>query len=264
MNTRLIPASLGLVAIACGALIVAAPAASKTTTQGHRHRPSPVISATPTPAPIAGVPHAVPWNTWIVTNNAPFYGNAWEARQATVVGPALTITLNNAGCPSACDGLPLASGQLNTAATYGYGLYQVSMQSANATSGTNTAFFTYASNQDEIDVELLSDHNTQLSTNFYHKGIEGVTKIVNLAFDTSKAMHTYGINWTPTQIQWIVDGAVVATDTSAQYPLPISPTNLYVSLWTEGNIASWFGPLNYTTPLIAYYSNPSFTPYAGT
>ena len=228
-----------------------------------RHRPSPVSSATPTPAPVSGVPVPLPWSTWVVSNNEPFYGNAWEAKQIAISGTNLTITLNNAGCPSACDGLPLASGQLNTAATYGYGLYQVSMQSANATSGTNTAFFTYASNQDEIDIELLSDHNTQISTNFYHKGIEGVVKIVNLAFDTSKAMHTYGINWTPTQIQWLVDGTVVATDTSAQYTLPTTPTNLYVSLWTEGNTASWFGPLVYKTPINAYWSNPSFTPYKG-
>jgi beta-glucanase (GH16 family) len=225
-----------------------------------RHRPSPVAPATPTPAPVAGAPVPLPWPAWIVSNNEPFYGNAWEAKQIATNGLDMTITLDNAGCPASCDGLPLASGQLNTAQTYGYGLYQVSMQAANATSGTNTAFFTYAANQDEIDVELLSDHNTQISTNFYHKGIEGVVKIVNLPFDVSKGMHLYGIRWLPTEIQWTVDGAIVATDTSAQYTLPTMPTNLYMSLWTEGNTPAWFGPLVYTTPITAIFANPSFTP----
>jgi endo-1,3-1,4-beta-glycanase ExoK len=258
-----------LVAAVCSALCFAACSGGNTLV------PSSGISGTELsrsrPRPTASPPSAVSlssWNTWVPVNNEQFYGNAWEARQASINGSQLTITLNNVGCPAACDGLPFASAELHTSAAYGYGLYQIDMQSAPAASGTDTAFFTYADPtgqglEDEIDVELLSENLTQISTNFYHHGKEGVQKIVDLGFDSSLAIHRYGINWTPAAIQWFVDGKLIATDSSAQYALPTTPPQLYVNLWTAGNSGTWFGPFNYVSPINAYYGNPSFTPYNG-
>lgn len=230
--------------------------------------PGPVATATPTPAPTAApAALALPWSAWRASNNQVFFGSAWEARQAAIDASQLTITLDNVGCPESCAGSPLATAQLYTSATYGYGLFQIQIQTANDPSGTNTAFFTYMDPtglglEDEIDAEFLSDEQNQLSTNFYHDGNEGVQKIVNLKFNASSAVHTYGINWTPASIQWLVDGQVVATDAATGFALPVMPPQVYVSLWTAGPVGTWFGPFIYEKPLTATFSNPTFTPYA--
>jgi endo-1,3-1,4-beta-glycanase ExoK len=207
------------------------------------------------------------WNNasrWVRLDNVRFYGNSWRARQALAHGAELTITLDNAGCPRACTALPYASDGLHTKSPYGYGLYEIDMQSA-PVSGLNTAFFTYIDSTgldfgDEIDIEILSRNPRQMRTNFYNQGKEGVSHIVELGFDSSREMHHYGINWTPAFIQWIVDGRVVWTDSASEYALPTRPSKLYVNLWTAGKPGTWFGSFTYPgRPVHAYFANPRFT-----
>jgi endo-1,3-1,4-beta-glycanase ExoK len=225
------------------------------------------LSPTPSQAPSIDLSN---WNNTTLWKRANNYANTgwdndWNAQQAVANGADLTITLDNIGCPTACVNKPYKSDEMVSASTYGYGLYEVDMQTANVP-GLNTAFFTYIDPtgqglNDEIDVEILSKNPSQLSTNFYTKGKDELQHTVNLGFDSSAALHHYGINWTPNAIQWFVDGKVVWSGSATQYSLPTTPTKMELNLWTAGSLSSWLGPFTYTGPVHAYYANAKFTPY---
>ena len=60
--------------------------------------------------------------------------------------------------------------------------------------------------------------------------------------DTFDDWHTYEIDWTPEQVQWIVDGEVKRTllksdtfnETANRYQFPQTPARLQMSLWPAG------------------------------
>ncbi|WP_210485072.1 family 16 glycosylhydrolase [Microvirga antarctica] len=99
-------------------------------------------------------------------------------------------------------------------------------------------FFTFAGppdTHDEIDFEALSNSNTKIQTNIYHREPlgEGHPESFPLS-DSLTSFHTYRIEWLPNAVRWLVDGTVVRTETGR---VPDKAMALHFNIW--GPPASW-------------------------
>jgi len=214
------------------------------------------------------------WNSslWIKSDgwsDGSGFNVGWRADHAVGVNGsqlALTIDTDKGACPKACSGKPYAAGELQSSSTYGYGVYQMDMKASNA-SGTVSAIFTYIDptqngTNDEIDVEIPGARTTTLETTYYRHGGAGVEHTINLSFDASAAFHTYGIQWLPNSISWIVDGNTLYTAAGSPTTLPTVPPYFMLNFWT--GVPSWLGPFKYAGPVQALYQNPKFIPACAT
>jgi beta-glucanase (GH16 family) len=80
--------------------------------------------------------------------------------------------------------------------------------------------------------------------------------------DTFDDWHTYEIDWTPDQIQWIVDGDVKRTllksdtfnETANRYQYPQTPARLQMSLWPAGQASNAEGTIDWAGGVIDWDS----------
>lgn len=76
--------------------------------------------------------------------------------------------------------------------------------------------------------------------------------------DSNANYHDYGINWTPTQIVWSVDGRVVRTllksstlnNATGRYNYPNTPARVQLSIWPAGIAAQPLGTQQWAGGLI--------------
>ncbi|EMR72607.1 putative glycoside hydrolase family 16 protein [Eutypa lata UCREL1] len=123
--------------------------------------------------------------------------------------------------------------------------------------GVVTAFILFSDVKDEIDYEWVGVDLEVAQTNYYFQGIPDYTHSGNITdlSDTFAEYHDYEINWTPDEIQWLVDGEVGRTvkksdtwnKTANQWDYPQTPSRVQISIWpggadtnAEGTI-SWAG-----------------------
>ena len=92
------------------------------------------------------------------------------------------------------------------------------------------------------DVEFVGLYPTRMLTNVYFNpgdngaafsyGYRGSPCWVELGFDASAKFHTYGIDWRPGCISWLVDGSVVHQRASWDpTPIPHLPMRLHANVW---------------------------------
>ena len=95
----------------------------------------------------------------------------------------------------------------------------------------------------EIDVELLGSRPNKMLANVYFNpgdegtalafGYRGTPCEIDLGFDATEDFHTYVIEWTPTEIQWLVDGRIVHARSSWDpTPIPHLAMRLHANLWS--------------------------------
>ena len=80
--------------------------------------------------------------------------------------------------------------------------------------------------------------------------------------DTFDDWHTYEIDWTPEQVQWIVDGEVKRTllksdtfnETANRYQFPQTPARLQMSLWPAGQASNAEGTIDWAGGVIDWNS----------
>lgn len=80
--------------------------------------------------------------------------------------------------------------------------------------------------------------------------------------DTFDDWHTYEIDWTPEQVQWIVDGEVKRTlmksdtfnETANRYQFPQTPARLQMSLWPAGQASNAEGTIDWAGGVIDWDS----------
>ena len=192
------------------------------------------------------------------TNGNPFWAG-WRADHASFTGSNLILTLDDqpcAGDPNQCSGQPYASSEYRTNNFYQYGSVKARLKAAQG-DGIVTSLFTYTgpvdgNPHDEIDMEILGKDTTQIQTNYYANNIGGHETVVNLGFDAAQDFHIYSFEWSPDKIQWLVDGAVVHTETGG--PFPNTAGRIMVNLWPGTGVDSWLKPFRYPgTPFDAYY-----------
>jgi beta-glucanase (GH16 family) len=94
----------------------------------------------------------------------------------------------------------------------------------------------------EIDIEFLGKDTSKMLINiFYNPGPEGTRleygyrgtpTLVDLGFDAARDFHTYGIDWQPNAIRWLLDDDVAYQRmTWDPTPIPDRPLQFNLNLW---------------------------------
>lgn len=137
---------------------------------------------------------------------------------------------------------PYRSGAFASAGEFTHGRFEATIRPASG-AGIVTGFFLHrASPRQEIDIEFVGLHPTRMLTNVYFNpgdegtafsyGYRGAPCWVELEFDASAEFHTYGIDWRPGCISWLVDGSVVHQRASWDpTPIPHLPMRLHANVW---------------------------------
>lgn len=157
-----------------------------------------------------------------------------------------------------------------------FGQVDVTVRAARGV-GVVTSFVLQSDDLDEIDWEWLGGDATQVQTNFFSKGCTdtydrgGFSPVA----DPVNQFHTYTIKWTPEQLDWIIDGAVVRTlkntgiEGCAGYPQ--SPMQIKLGTWVAGRkdapqgTIDWAGGITDFTdaPFDGYYQSLRIQDYMG-
>ncbi|ROV88496.1 hypothetical protein VSDG_09315 [Cytospora chrysosperma] len=143
--------------------------------------------------------------------------------------------------------------------------------------GIVTSFVLQSDDLDEIDWEWLGGDNTQVQTNYFGKGNtttydRGGFSGVGSPVDT---FHTYTIDWTAEELNWIIDGTVVRTlkyaDANGGQSYPQTPMQIKLGTWVAGRkdaavgTVQWAG--GYTdfsqAPFKGYYKSVTVQDYMG-
>lgn len=148
-----------------------------------------------------------------------------------------------------------------------FGTVDVTMQVAKG-KGILTTFFLSGDSQDEIDWEFLGgdDKNSFGQSNYFssHNMAYGVNEIdVNVASPQTE-MHTYTIDWSPTQLVWKVDGVAMRTLPYAgnENTYPQTPMQVKLGTWcggcsdSQGTVEWAGGPPDWSAaPFVASYKS---------
>ncbi|CAG0909245.1 unnamed protein product, partial [Cyprideis torosa] len=178
------------------------------------------------------------FDRWHLANGwyLPYWSdNYWRADHIKIDNGEAILTVDDIPCASAptdCKGQPLASPELRSNEFYGYGYVEGELKVAKG-DGLITALFKYTGPSDgnehqEIDFEFLGNDTTRVQLNYFVNGEGSHETFIDLGFDASAGYHTYGINHTPTKIEWYIDGQMVHR-VSGQFP--DTPARLMVSVW---------------------------------
>lgn len=139
-----------------------------------------------------------------------------------------------------------------------YGYVEATLRH-NARQGLVAAFITMSNVKDEIDWEFTTANASTGKTNYFWLGQPTTahgTDVSPRNFSVSD-WHTYGLNWTSSQLQWTIDGQAVRTLTRDQAgnSYPRSPSRVQFSTWAGGNATNpkgtieWAGgPIDWDTP----------------
>jgi beta-glucanase (GH16 family) len=156
---------------------------------------------------------------------------------------------------------PLKSGELRTKFNnFRYGRYEVRMKAPDVVGNFIATMFTFRTPgfQDwrEIDVELLGSTSTTFLSNLiytddqelwspdieepaYSYPFGNAPSGLPAGYDNRKAFHTYSFEWTPNQIRWFVDDALVRVKQSGvgedQLPVPELPSKIFMNTWVFPN-----------------------------
>lgn len=203
---------------------------------------------------------------WIVSNySASNYGGA---------GSDVTFTSSNIDMSEGMLRMELnqptatisTGAEIQSKQTFGYGTYITVMRMASTAatatavgstvSGSDSSIFSYINNSEsEIDTEFCG--NTPGLINYTNwdtlaKNQWSGPTIANLA----AGFHTYKMVWTPGQIQWYIDGVLLATHTQN---VPSTPAYIMFNFWGT-NHTSWGGLATPGVNRYFYVKSVSFTP----
>jgi beta-glucanase (GH16 family) len=188
----------------------------------------------------------------------------------------MTLTLANDTDHSDTPDLPYASGELQSTAHYGYGLYEIRMKPV-IHSGVVSSFYIVTGPwdcyittgpgveerpKDEIDIEFIVDPNDgnpnpTMQCNYFTNGTGNHEYKVDLTFDATQDYHTYAFKWEANKITWYIDGTAVH---SATDNIPSHAARIDMNLWPTINYDQWAGHYDGTVPLVAYYDWVRYTP----
>lgn len=165
-------------------------------------------------------------------------------------------------------GKRFASGEIRRRKTTHHGRYEAVIQTARG-AGLNTAFFLYTGPhrkdpKDEIDFEFLGKDPSKVWINIYANGDPMPGLAVDLGFDASEQPHLYAFEWSEDEIRWYADGRLLHRYARVDGPLPITPAQVYLSLWAgHPRLKGWLGFAVPETEASAYFYCVSFVPDGG-
>ncbi len=195
--------------------------------------------------------------------NGSVFNCGWRADHAFIEDGHLKLRLDDQPCPLGCSDKPYASGEYRSNQFYDYGLFEVRLKAVSS-DGVVTSFFLYTdsiygSPHDEIDIEILGKDTTQMQINYWTNAVGGHEVMIDLGFDAAGGFHTYGIDWQPDSIRWLVDGVEVHVEDGSNGELPSHPARIMMNLWPGIGVDDWLNPFVYSGPLIALYDWVRYT-----
>ncbi|ADV66019.1 family 16 glycosylhydrolase [Deinococcus maricopensis] len=167
---------------------------------------------------------------------------AWAPENVSVQDGYLVLRLDvNAD-------LSARGAELSTLARYGYGRYEARLRSASTSanpamtgvgsSGDVSAFFNYTNDSEtEIDHEVEGQNRTTTWAGAWKTTSLHDVGAVSAGADLSQDFHTYRWDWTPTAVNFYLDGTLKRSTT---VNVPQAAANLMLNLWPT-NSAGWGG-----------------------
>ena len=133
--------------------------------------------------------------------------------------------------------------------------------------GIVTSVVLQSDDLDEIDWEWVGSDHAQVQTNYFSKGCTatydrgGYSPVA----DAQERFHTYTIKWTPTQLDWIIDGTVVRTlkneGLSGCSGYPQSPMQVKLGSWVAGKPSAAPGTIQWAGGLADFSKGPFTAAY---
>ncbi|NTH42739.1 family 16 glycosylhydrolase [Agrobacterium rhizogenes] len=135
-----------------------------------------------------------------------------------------------------------SAGALTSHADYLFGRFESTFQASDVP-GVITGFFLHRNSpHQEIDIEIAGNMPTRLLVNVFYNpggdgdqfdyGYRGSPSYIELGFDASKGEHRYAIEWTPSEIRWLVDDLLVHRRVLWNpTPIPHLPMKLHFNAW---------------------------------
>ncbi|MGN6646280.1 MAG: family 16 glycosylhydrolase [Cytophaga sp.] len=161
---------------------------------------------------------------------------------------------------------PYLGAEIRTIETFQYGRFEARMKPSEA-SGMIYSFFTFydepdfASNWNEIDVEVLGRYSNEVQFNAITGNHQMFEKRYVLPFNPHEDFHNYAFTWTPSYIAWSVDGVEVYRQTGAHIAKMNRPQKLMMNVWPSRS-AGWAGPIDAAKiPLQAQYDFVKYYSY---
>ncbi|KAF2837717.1 glycoside hydrolase family 16 protein [Patellaria atrata CBS 101060] len=154
------------------------------------------------------------------------------------------------------------------------GRVDITMKASKGT-GIVSSLVLQSDDLDEIDWEFIGNKPNEVQTNYFSRG--NTTTHDRGGFsavqDFTKDSHTYSIEWTDTELNWIIDDVTVRTlkkeDAAGGKSYPQTPMNIRLGIWAGGDspnagTVKWAGgKTNYTqAPFTMSVSKVAITNYA--
>ncbi|KAJ5246257.1 hypothetical protein N7468_001240 [Penicillium chermesinum] len=146
-----------------------------------------------------------------------------------------------------------------------FGHVDVKMK-ASAGTGIISTYMLLSDDLDEIDWEQISTYPTSIQTDYFGKGnttaYDRDTTVPVINPETE--FHTYSLDWTPSRINWLLDGEVVRTlnyhDAVDGYNYPQTPCRIKIGIWAGGDPSNGEGTIEWAGGVTDYSAAP-FTMY---
>ncbi|MDH1681815.1 family 16 glycosylhydrolase [Pseudomonas chengduensis] len=177
---------------------------------------------------------------WLLRDDT-FPGNLALFRPENIAvrpGSGITLTVKE----EALGVRDFSAAAISSCQKYLFGRFEVSMQ-ATRVPGLVTGFFLHRDTpRQEIDIEIVGNRSDHLLVNVFYNpggdgakfdyGYRGTPSLIPLGFDAADALHTYAIEWDPSEIRWFVDGRLVyRRGIWNPTPIPHLPMTLHVNTW---------------------------------
>lgn len=159
-------------------------------------------------------------------------GGTFQPANVTVTPDALVLRMLQS--PS---GSSVVSSDAEVCSTqkFGFGTFEFRAAVDPVDSGQVASGFLYYNNSEtEIDVELTGNDKSAWLTNYSGVSAKQYTQVPNF---NSGQFHDYKIVWQPSQVQFYIDGNLVATHTQ---DVPSAPAYFLFNLWGTNNV-NWGG-----------------------
>ena len=170
---------------------------------------------------------------------------------ASVSNGIVTLSLTDAPAGSA---LPYRGVEMRSTSTRTYGKVESSIRFAAGAGVVSALVLIYTPwpplDWNEIDIESLGKSTNQLQFNtmiFIPPGDViadhlQYPQVATLGFDATAESHTYGIEWVPGEVRFLVNGAVLHTATEEMSRMML-PQNILLTIWASDS-AAWAGAVN--------------------
>ncbi|KAJ3080075.1 hypothetical protein HK100_010231, partial [Physocladia obscura] len=149
--------------------------------------------------------------------------------------------------PTNPNSFPAGLGTRITSTTWlQYGVFEARLLSAPVV-GIVTAFISFAENRDEIDWENTRSTPDSFTPNYFGEGVPGQLAGSNyhplsIGYDPAAEYVTLTVQWSETQLVWLINGQAVTTITKASTcdssgnncVYPSTPSKIQFALWDGG------------------------------